>query len=496
MNTILVLIDSLNRHYLSMYGGTWVKTPNLDRFASRAWRMDNHFVGSLPCMPARREIFSGRKELLWRPWGPLEPTDYRLPRLLEAAGCTTAIVTDHYHYWEEAANGYIQSFTSAELVRGHEFDFWKTPDPADEPVPAWVEAIDRWRPGQGRRYYANVKGFESETDYFPAKVMTGAVQWLRTNAQKQPFFLQVESFDVHEPFDVPEPYASMYGDGAARDRFTAWPPYQDVERMAEYFAQALPEEISFLRSQYAGKLAMVDHWFGTLLDTIDAMQLWDDTMIIVTTDHGHDLGEHRKLAKSYPHYDTHAHIPLLVYHPDYPANGRTITQLTATVDLFATVLEAMQADIPDSAPIDSRSLIPLLQGNTANWRESWLYGTFGHGLCCTDGQWTLFKSPVSQEPLFLYSTLLFQSLLTDSINQPVASGFFIPGVPYPQWKIPIRFGILSREDFLFNRREDPSQDNNRWQDEPAQRQRMLDMLHTLMAAEHAPAEQYVRLGLV
>jgi len=75
-------------------------------------------------MPARREIFAGRKELMWRPWGGLEPDDARLPRLVEAAGHRTVIVTDHYHYWEESANGYLQSFQQTELVRGHEWDAW------------------------------------------------------------------------------------------------------------------------------------------------------------------------------------------------------------------------------------------------------------------------------------------------------------------------------------------------------------------------------------
>ncbi len=56
-------------------------------------------------MPARRELFAGFKELLRRPWGPLERFDARLPRLLEREGYATAVATDHYHYWEESANG-------------------------------------------------------------------------------------------------------------------------------------------------------------------------------------------------------------------------------------------------------------------------------------------------------------------------------------------------------------------------------------------------------
>ena len=171
MNIILVLIDSVNRNALSPYGGREFATPNLQAFADRAWRFDNHFVGSLPCMPARREIFSGTMNFQWRPWGPLEPFDLRLPKLLEQGGYSTAIVTDHYHYWEESANGYIQSFQSAEFVRGHELDFWKPLLPEND-LPQWVRNVEKWRPGYGRRYYSNVAEFNDETDYFTAKVMS------------------------------------------------------------------------------------------------------------------------------------------------------------------------------------------------------------------------------------------------------------------------------------------------------------------------------------
>ena len=133
-NAVVILLDSLNRHMLGCYGGSEFDTPNLDAFAARSTRFDNHFVGSLPCMPARREIFAGRKDFLWRPWGPLEVFDPRLPRVVKAAGLNTGVVTDHYHYWEEQANGYVQGFASTLFIRGHETDFWKLPEPGPVPV--------------------------------------------------------------------------------------------------------------------------------------------------------------------------------------------------------------------------------------------------------------------------------------------------------------------------------------------------------------------------
>jgi arylsulfatase A-like enzyme len=497
LNVILVLIDSLNRRHLSAYGESPVSTPNLDRLAGKAWRFDNHFVGSLPCMPARREIFAGRKDFLWRPWGPLEPFDDRLPRLLEQRDYSTAIVTDHYHYWEEEANGYVQAFQGAEFVRGHELDYWKQPVAPDEPVPKWVETIERWRPGGwARRYYANVRDFETEEDFFPAKVFSGAGRWLRENARRQPFFLQVESFDVHEPFHVPEPYASMHAHGADRDRYTVWPPYQNGRLLAEFASSAPEEALEFLRGQYLGKLAMVDRWFGELLKELDDLDLWESTAVILTTDHGHDLGERGVFGKQYPHFDSHANIPLFLWHPDHPGDGRAVRALTQTVDLFATVLDAS-----GGAPTDaehSRSLLPLLEGEAP--REALLYGTFGQGACATDGEWTLFKSPDHERPLHYYSSMVFESLIVNSVSAPVGQGHFIPGVGLAQWQIPVQIDPetvlpLGREDFLFHRAEDPDQDHNLWDANPEERRRMLGLMRDLVEQEGAPPEQHARLGL-
>jgi arylsulfatase A-like enzyme len=440
-------------------------------------------------MPARREIFAGFKELLWRPWGPLEPYDARLPRLVRRAGHTTTIVTDHYHYWEEPANGYLQSFLQSELVRGHEWDAWRGPVPDDEPVPEWVERIERWRPGGGRRYHANVRDFDGEEDFFPARTMTAAAA--RLAELRAPFFLQVESFDVHEPFHVPEPYRSRFGDPADDDRFSLWPPYQDPAVLADYMAQVTPEELAFVRARYLAKVAMVDRWLGVLLDEIDRRGLWDDTAVILTTDHGHDLGTRGVFGKQYPHWDSHARIPLFVWHPAHPGEGRAVDALTSTVDLHSTIAElaGVEADAPHG-----RSLVPLLAGGGGQ-RNALLYGTFGQGVCCTDGEWTLFKSPAGDGPLYSYTSLLMESLDVRGLREPAGSGTFIPGVALPQWQVPVTVEPLSREDFLFRRSTDPGQTENLWEKEPAERERMLAVLRGLIEVEGAPPEQLERLGL-
>jgi len=142
----------------------------------------------------------------------------------------------------------------------------------------------------------------------------------------------------------------------------------------------------------------------------------------------------------------------------------------------------------------SRSLMPLVRGD-GNGREGLIYGTFSQGVCCTDGEWSIFKSPEKGEPLYYYSSMIFKSMDVDSVASPAGQGHYVPGVKLPQWRVPVEAEPLSWENFLFNRVEDPKQTKNLWRAEPQRRRQMLGLLRDLLAEEGAPEEQYVRLGL-
>ncbi|WP_299956790.1 sulfatase [uncultured Roseobacter sp.] len=504
MNIILILVDSLNKDALRIYNpDTVCQTPSLDAFAAKSLVFDNHFISSLPCMPARREIFAGRKEFMWRPWGSLEVFDPRLPREVQKQGYNTGMVTDHYHYWEETANGYMQGFMTLEMIRGHETDYHQLPRAGD--VPKWVEKMCEHRsPYHMRQYWENVKDFGGEEDYFPAKTFTAASNWLRKNAEHGPFFLQVESFDVHEPFHVPAPYDTMYtGDlpGDAGD-YNIWPPYQVYADLDAFMDQTTPEELAYLKAQYYGKTTMVDTWLGRFLDTVGDLNLWDDTMIIFTTDHGHDLGERGVFGKQYPHYDSHANIPMMIWHPEHQGNGTRSSALTQTVDLFSTIIDASGGTSPAETR-HSKSLMPLVSKGKAPHADI-TYGTFGQGVCITDGEWTLFKSPVDGQDLFSYSTMIARPLLVDNPvdgrvgaapAQPVGQAQYDPSVPYPMWKMPIKIDPRTYENFLFHRAQDPDQQTNLWDSHPAERDRMMALLHQRLEDEGCPPEQLERLGL-
>ena len=122
MKAIMVMFDSLNRHLLPPYGCGWVRAPNFARLAERTLTFDRCYVGSMPCMPARRELHTGRYNFLHRNWGPIEPFDDSTPELLQRHGVHTHLVSDHYHYWEDGGATYHNRYGTWEGVRGQEGD--------------------------------------------------------------------------------------------------------------------------------------------------------------------------------------------------------------------------------------------------------------------------------------------------------------------------------------------------------------------------------------
>src|SRR5689334_19106720 len=124
MKCLFVVLDTVRRDYLEAYGNTWVKTPNLARLARSGVTFDNHWVGSLPCMPARREFMTGRHNFLFRGWGPIEPYDDTLLGELRKRDIFTHLLTDHDHYFELGGENYHTAFNTWEFFRGQEHDPW------------------------------------------------------------------------------------------------------------------------------------------------------------------------------------------------------------------------------------------------------------------------------------------------------------------------------------------------------------------------------------
>jgi arylsulfatase A-like enzyme len=180
MKTVFVLFDSLNRHLLGCYGGTRFPTPGFDRLTARSLVFDKHYVGSLPCMPARRDMLTGRLTFLHRSWGPLEPFDNAFPELLKENGTHAHLITDHYHYWEDGGATYHNRYSTFEFVRGQEFDPWKA-----MVQPPWERLREKYHHRQASERFnphiINREFIREEADFPSVKCFAHGREFLDTN---------------------------------------------------------------------------------------------------------------------------------------------------------------------------------------------------------------------------------------------------------------------------------------------------------------------------
>ena len=511
MKTIFVLFDSLNRSALGAYGGTAIATPNFDRFAAGATVFDTHYVGSLPCMPARRDMHTGRLNLMHRSWGPLEPYDNSYARLLSGRGVYTHIVSDHLHYFEDGGAGYVTAFDSWDFVRGQEYNaltvMTQPPvarlremfDPRHYPLDELTEGRTATRhtlseTGWRRsRHAINRLEMRGEEDWPTAKCFASAFAFLEANRGADDWFLQLECFDPHEPFTAPERFREAYRSGY-EGRILDWPVYEKVTNSAE--------EIAEIRGNYAALVAMCDAYFGRLLDWMDAGGAWDDTCVILTTDHGFLLGEHEWWGKNkMPYYEEIAHIPLMIRHPEGRAGRHA--GLTQTTDLMPTILDLHGVPIPPE--VRASSLKGALEGR-GTARETAILGMFGGPICVTDGRYTYHHHPrnATGEGLAHYT------LAPAHIDRPFAPAElteaslarpfdFTKGAPV--LRVPMT-GAIGEAGFgavryggsaLYDLSEDPGQ--TRPLDRPELRSRLLGALVAHLIDHDAPGEVLAHYGL-
>ena len=485
MKAIMLMFDTLNLRMLSPYGCDWTITPNFQRLARRTVSFDNCYVGSLPCIPARREIHTGRYNFLHRSWGPLEPFDDSMPEMLKNNGIYTHLISDHQHYWEDGGATYHNRYNSWEIVRGQEGDCWK----AQVADPTMPEHYGRMR----RQDLVNREYFSSEEKQPLAQVFDLGIEFLEKNEDCDNWFLHWEFFDPHEPFFSQQSYKELYPHNYNGPLFD-WPNYDRVNE---------PQDaVIHLRYQYAALLTMCDRYLGKFLDYMDENDLWKDTMLIVNTDHGFLLGEHDCWAKScHPWYNETAHIPLFIWDPRHPElAGQRRKSLVQNIDIPETLLAYF--GMTPTADMQGHDLEQILIGDSPV-REYALFGMHGAHVNVTDGHYVYMRAPVpSNSPLNNYTLIPTHMRCMFSVNElKNATMFkefsFTKGVPV--MKITAQQDLSGDTSFknqmqtwLFDLEKDPMQ-MNPIHDHEMER-RMIKAMVKLMRENDSPREQFERLG--
>ena len=487
MKAIMIMFDSLNRHFLPPYGCDWTHAPNFARLAARALTFERAYVASMPCMPARRDLHTGRPHFLQRDWGPLEPFDDSMPQMLRAAGVYTHLATDHQHYFEEGGATYHTRYNSWQFFRGQEGDPWigQVADPSP------VEMLRRSVADGGlvRQDRVN-RAFLTGADLPQVQTFNAGLDFIERNAQEDNWFLQIETFDPHEPFFAPQFYKDLYPHSYEGPEFD-WPVYAPVTET--------PEAVEHCRLEYAALLSMCDAQLGRVLDAMDEHNLWEDTLLMVWTDHGFLLGEHGCWAKSWmPLYEEISHTPFWIYDPrSAHAGERRQSLVQPALDLAPTLLEFFGVEpTPDMIGYGLRPTIET----DAPVREAAIFGYFGQGVNVTDGRHVYLRDAVANGPLWEY-TLMPTRMSQPFSLQILAEATLAPPLAFSKGCPLLRVNRASNEarapdqirHLLFDLQSDPAQQTPLHA--PAIEATMISHLRRLMHESAAPPEQFERLGL-
>ena len=516
MKAIILMFDTLCSKYLPPYGNSWVHAPNFSRLESKSLTFDTSYVCSMPCIPARRELLSGRPNFLHRSWGPFEPFDDSLPKMLSDSGVYTHLATDHAHYFEEGGLTYHTQYDSWEFFRGQVGDPFigqvKNPaipgemvgrgdfsnqklvqerlksvflDKANDP-----SQMDR----ETREYWVNRNHMREEKQQPQARTIAGGLDFINRNADQDNWCLQIETFDPHEPFFTQPHYKDLYSEHFQnyRGRFFEWPNYE--KRKEE------PGEIEHLRYEYASLVSMCDHHLGRVLDAMDEHQLWDDTMLIVCTDHGFLLGEHDWWGKvKMPFYDEIARTPLFVWDPRFShAGGRRSALVQPFLDIAPTLLNFF--GIQPAADMLGFDLTPVIREDKPI-RDAAIFGMHGGHVNVTDGRYVYMHAPTgpTNKPLYQYTLMPTHMheffAVEDFANMSLAEPFSFTK-NCRTMKIENEFITVEDKTFdtmLFDLENDPEQKKSI--SDPTVEKRLRSQMVSLMNACDAPTEQYQRLGI-
>jgi arylsulfatase A-like enzyme len=406
-NVVVVIIDSLRKDHVGAYGNTWIKTPNIDALAKESLRFTWSYPESAPTICARRAIHTGLRTWPFRDrhrykgidiglwgWQPISEGQAHLAEILKINGYETLIVTDTLHQFPASMNFQL-GFDVFDFIRGQTTDkyrpIWTCPPgkvsaallKSDEPDATGSEYL--------RQYFANVAYRETERDWFAPQVFARASELLEAASEGQPFFLVADSYDPHAPYDPPEEYVSLYDDS-----YDGPEPYLAFDGPSDYLTD---RELERMKARYSAEVTMVDRWLGRFLDKMDELNLFENTLLLLLSDHGVAHGEHGYTGKpSYVLWPEVTDVPFLIRHPEGKAAGETSDYYASTHDVAPTILGFLGIEPPK--PMDGEDLSVIFDGGEPKERGHFTLGYNDHAWA-RDEQYVMFaKNDGSNALLF------------------------------------------------------------------------------------------------
>jgi arylsulfatase A-like enzyme len=405
-NILVVILDSVRTDHVGAYGGRRAFTANLNALARESLVFTRAVPESMPTIPARRAIMTGRRSYPfrgWHPvpglppqpgWSPIRRDQITWTRLLRRRGYVTGYVTDNPHILARPYDPFRASLDAAGVIKG-QVPFRGNPRGRMSRraylryVPPELRDTDS---GRLKNFLEANKGMRGEDNHLTARVFKTAIAFLEHMAAQQPFALVVDSFNPHEPWDPPPRYTSLYTDIGRKDVKPIQPfnspggKVSDMSRRTHQRAKGL----------YAGELSFVDTWLGHLLDRLDSLGLSRNTWVIALSDHGVLLGEHGWMGKprSLAHREVYR-VPFMIRHPEGRRAGRRSDYHASTHDVATTALAA--AGVNAGRSMRGADLTTFFRGRRPRPRP-YFTSAFNDYIIVGEGRWLMISDNQLQEP--------------------------------------------------------------------------------------------------
>jgi arylsulfatase A-like enzyme len=416
-NIVLIMTDQHRFDALGCYGNTVIETPNLDSLAQEGTVFASAYSSTPSCVPARTSLLTGMD-----PWhtgilgtgkgqGKMGGNfKHTLPGELSKSGyCTLGVGKMNFNP-QRALNGFHQTsldesgrVESPGFVSDYAawFERHKTGDYG--PVDHGVD----WNSWMSRPFHA--PEFLHPVNW----TINESIRLLEKRDPTAPFFLKTSFSRPHSPYDPVPYYFDLYREKSLpAPCIGEWAGMHDQPDEAHspnaWRGRRKDEEVRRARAGYYGLVNQIDQQIGRLFSYLRHIGAWENTVIVFTSDHGDMLGDHHLWRKTYA-YEGSAHIPLIVRLPKSMRQAKAIPgrihNPVCLQDIMPTILDS--AGLPMPATVDGSSMLPLLRGETAAWREfvhgehSWCYSEEQEMQYVTDGRWKYIWFPrLGTEQLF------------------------------------------------------------------------------------------------
>jgi arylsulfatase A-like enzyme len=503
------MLDSLGCNYVGAYGNKWIKTPNIDRLAREGVLFENNYIEGVPTVPCRRSMFAGRFYLHSKGWSALDLEDTTIADLCWGRPIDTALVFDCPNF-RLPKFGYTRGFDKVWYRHGHEGDHdyysqdplyhFKPEDFIEEHI---LEAASKMEGErlvgplleEMRNLLAKSQYWKSDEDHNVANVMKAAVNYLKEADRNKQFFLWVDSFDPHEPWDPPSVYdpdmkCPYDPDYKGKDMFL--PLWGEVKGIYT------EPELHHIRMLHAEKVTMCDKWLGYLMDQVRAMGLEENTLFLLVSDHGEPLGNgehgHGIMRKCRPWpYEELVHAPMIMRGPGLPA-GKRVKGFTQSCDVAPTVTDWLGIGVHPEH--QGKSMLPLATGEVDKLRDFAIAGYFRYSASIITDDWSFIhwlrpdEKSITESRFQMYRRGTAQTaghlkqMLGESVQdwqkRAKETAFTLDGEE--QWTCtPGSMASVPERDQLFDRKADPYQLNNIASKDPKKAAQLFETLREFMA---------------